>query len=74
MKRRAVSTKPSGSRFRAFRFFGETIGELKKVTWLTRREIVYLTTLVLITAVVAGLILGVLDYGFTRLVDVFLGG
>jgi preprotein translocase subunit SecE len=71
MKRRTVTTKPSRSRFR---FFGETISELKKVTWLTRREIIYLTTLVLITAAVAGLILGVLDYGFSELVEkVFLG-
>ncbi len=71
MKRQTVTAKPSGSRFR---FLGETISELKKVVWLTRREIIYLTTLVLITAAVAGLILGVLDYGFTRLVNVFLGG
>ena len=71
MKRQTVTAKPSGSRFI---FLGETISELKKVVWLTRREIIYLTTLVLITAAVAGLILGVLDYGFTRLVNVFLGG
>ncbi len=71
MRRHTVTAKPSRSRFR---FFGETISELKKVVWLTRREIIYLTTLVLITATVAGLILGVLDYGFTRLVNVFLGG
>ena len=71
MRRQAVTAKPSRSRFR---FFGETISELKKVVWLTRREIIYLTTLVLITAAVAGLVLGVLDYGFSRLVNVFLGG
>ncbi len=71
MRRRTVAAKPRGS---GLRFFGETISELKKVVWLTRRELIYLTTLVLITAAVAGLILGVLDYGFTRLVNVFLGG
>ena len=57
-----------------FRFISETIGELKKVVWLTRREVVYLTLLVLIVAIVAGLVLGAVDYGFTQLVnDVFLG-
>jgi preprotein translocase subunit SecE len=57
------------------RFFGDIIAELKKVVWLTRREIVYLTTLVLIVAITMGLILGVIDYGFTRLVnDIFLAG
>ena len=71
MKRHTATAKPGGSRFR---FIGETISELKKVVWLTRREAIYLTALVLIAAVVAGLILGVLDYGFTRLVDgLFLG-
>ena len=71
MKRHTVTAKPSRSRLR---FFGEIISELKKVTWLTRRELIYLTTLVLITAAVAGVILGVLDYGFSELVEkIFLG-
>jgi preprotein translocase subunit SecE len=58
-----------------FRFFGEIIAELKKVTWLTRREMVYLTFLVLVVTIAVGLILGAFDYGFTRFVDkFFLGG
>ena len=70
MRPHTVATKRSGSRFR---FVGETIGELKKVVWLTRREVIYLTTLVLIVAITAGLVLGAVDYGFTRLVnDLFL--
>jgi preprotein translocase subunit SecE len=63
--------KPGGPRFK---FISETVSELKKVVWLSRREVVYLTILVLIVSGVAGAILGVLDYGFTRLVDkLFLG-
>jgi len=58
-----------------FRFIGEIIAELKKVVWLSRREAAYLTTLVLIVAIIMGLFLGALDYGFTQLVDkIFLGG
>jgi preprotein translocase subunit SecE len=58
-----------------FRFIGEIIAELKKVTWLTRRETVYLTFLVLLVTIAIGLILGAFDYGFTRFVDkFFLGG
>ncbi len=58
-----------------FRFIGDTIAELRKVVWLTRREAAYLTFLVLLVAVTVGLILGAFDYGFTRLVDTFfLGG
>jgi preprotein translocase SecE subunit len=54
-----------------FSFIGDTIAELKKVVWLTRREAAYLTFLVLIVAIIVGLILGAFDYGFTRLVDEF---
>ena len=65
------TAKRSGSRFR---FITETIAELRKVVWLSRREAAYLTFLVLIVAVIVGLILGAIDYGFTNLVDkLFIG-
>ena len=58
-----------------FKFIGETISELKKVVWLTRREAAYLTFLVLIVSAAAGLLLGAFDYGFTSLVNkLFIGG
>jgi len=61
-------------RSRIFRAIGEIVSELKKVVWLTRREVIYLTFLVLVVAITAGLILGAFDYGFARLVDgLFLG-
>ena len=72
MTYRSTTAKRSGSRFRVI---GETLAELKKVVWLTRREVAYLTVLVLIVAIIVGLILGIIDYGFTKLVnEVFLGG
>ena len=56
-------------------FFVDIINEMKKVTWLSRRELMYLTGLVILVTVVMALLLGVLDFGFTRLVnDVFIGG
>lgn len=62
------------NRIRLFNYIGEIINELKKVVWLKPREWAYLTVLVLIVAVVAGIVLGALDYGFTNLIDrVFLG-
>jgi preprotein translocase subunit SecE len=64
------SAKRSGLRFR---FFSETIAELKKVVWLTRREVAYLTALVLITAVSVGAVLGLLDWGFSGLTKLLLG-
>ena len=71
-KRAVATTKKSGGRFS---FITDTIAELKKVTWLTRREVTYLTFLVLVVAITVGIILGVIDWGFSELVDkVILGG
>jgi len=72
MAHRIASSKRSRSRFR---FFGDIIAELKKVVWLSRREAIYLTALVLIVAVTAGIVLGALDFGFAELIErFFLGG
>ena len=55
--------------------FSDIIAEMKKVTWLSRRELIYLTGLVLLVTVVMALLLGVIDFGFTKLVnEVFIGG
>ena len=67
-----TATKRKG--FRLFNYISEIINELKKVVWLSRREVAYLTILVVIVSVAAGLLLGALDYGFAALVErVFLG-
>ena len=67
-----ATTKRSG--FRVFNYVGEIVNELKKVVWLTRREVAYLTVLVLIVSILTGIVLGALDYGFTGLIDkIFLG-
>jgi len=72
MTHQTAITKRVGSRFR---FLRDIIAELKKVVWPSRRETIYLTTLVLIVTVAMGILLGALDYGFTQLVDkLFLGG
>jgi len=63
MMQNAASTTTGKQRFK---FFSEIMSELKKVVWLTRRESVYLTLLVILLAVVIGLILGAFDYGFAR--------
>ena len=67
-----TTAKQSGSRFK---FVGEIITELKKVVWLTRREIIYLTFLVLVVSIAFAIVLGLIDYGFANLVNkAFLGG
>lgn len=72
MTQQAVTTGRSRLRLR-LKLFGEIVSELKKVVWLSRREIVYLTFLVLVISVGAGLLLGAFDLGFARLIDIFVG-
>ncbi len=67
-------TQPTVAKKKGFRlvsYISEIINELKKVVWLNRREVVYLTGLVLLVTVVAGIFLGALDFGFSALVDKF---
>ena len=55
-----------------FKFFRDIFSELKKVVWPTRREATYLTTIVIVTCIVVGLILGLIDYGFAELAKLLL--
>ncbi len=65
----ASALKPS-----RFGFISDTISEMKKVTWLTRREAIYLSGLVLFVAVSVGIILGLIDLGLSSLANQFLLG
>jgi len=66
----AAAAKPAGNRFT--RFFSGIWGELRKVVWLSRREVVYLTLLVLGVSIAIGIILYAVDLGFSTLVEKFL--
>ena len=50
------------------RYFRETSAELRKVTWPTRQEARHLTTVVVIVVVAMAITLGLVDYGFSRLI------
>ncbi|NMC14252.1 MAG: preprotein translocase subunit SecE [Chloroflexi bacterium] len=54
-------------------FFRETIGELKKVNWPTRREAMNLTGVVLLVVAFMTVLLGILDYIFTKVFALILG-
>ena len=70
----AQTTQPAVKKGQRFKFIGGIIAELKKVTWLSRRETLYLTGLVLIVAAVVGLILGGIDSIFSFLVEKLFTG
>jgi preprotein translocase subunit SecE len=54
------------------RFWRETVGELRKVTWPTPPEAWKMTRLVLIVMVSMALVLGVLDYAFSQLIKLLV--
>ena len=54
------------------RWFKETAGELRKVTWPSTEEALALTRIVLIVTIIMSAILGVLDFIFARLVGLLV--
>jgi preprotein translocase subunit SecE len=58
---------------RITRFFRETVGELRKVTWPTRKEAINLTIVVLIVIAVMSAFLGVLDFIYSQFFVLILG-
>lgn len=50
------------------RWWRETVGELRKVTWPTPKEAWRLTKLVLIVMVAMSVLLGIFDYIFSTLI------
>ena len=51
----------------------ETIGELRKVSWPTRREALYLTGVVLVVILVFGFVLWLLDLVYLQFFKLILG-
>ena len=55
------------------RFYRETVGELRKVTWPTRQEATNLTIIVVLVTFGMSAFLGIVDFLFTRLFALILG-
>jgi preprotein translocase SecE subunit len=53
-------------------YISETIAEMKKVTWLNRRDLLYLSGLVLLVTVAVGVVLGGIDFGFSKLIELLI--
>ncbi len=63
----------ANNRMRFSAIFKETIGELRKVTWPTRREAANLTIIVIIVTFAMSALLGILDFIYTRIFSIILG-
>jgi preprotein translocase subunit SecE len=54
------------------RWWRESLGELRKVTWPTPPEAWRLTKIVMVVMAIISVLLGVLDFAFTRLIAFIL--
>ena len=54
------------------KYLKEVKAELNKVTWPKRKEVVKLTLIVLFISGIIAFYVGVLDFGFTKLLEIIL--
>ena len=59
---------------KAIDFVKQSIGELKKSTWLSRQEVIQSTFLVAVVVVLVALYVGVIDWGLTGVLGKVVGG
>ena len=59
---------------KVFDFLKECVAELKKSTWLSRKEVITSTILVAIVVALTSAYVGLVDFGLTELLGLFVGG
>lgn len=67
-----MQRRTNAGRFVNFRFFGEVIGELRRVTWPTMNETFRLTLMVIAVSAAIGVFLGVADLIYGWIFDFIL--
>ena len=55
------------------KWWRETVGELRKVTWPTKEEALKMTKIVTIVVLATAAFLGIVDFIFSRLIGLILG-
>ena len=55
-------------------FLKQCVSELKKSTWLSRKEVVQSTILVAIVVALTSAYVGIIDFGLTRILGLMVGG
>lgn len=62
----------TAKKFSIKRYFKETKAEMKKVSWPARKEVLQHTQVVLISIIIIGLALWLVDLAFAKGLDLFL--
>jgi len=55
-------------------FLKQCLSELKKTTWLSRKEVVQSTILVAIVVALTSAYVGIIDFGLTKILGLMVGG
>ena len=58
---------------KAINFLKQSVGELRKSTWLSRQEVVQSTILVMIVVALVSAYVGVIDFGLTKVLGAVVG-
>jgi preprotein translocase subunit SecE len=64
-----VQKKPN----RLVKWWNETLGELRKVTWPTKEDALRMTKIVLAVVVATAIFLGIVDFIFSELIGAIVG-
>ena len=59
---------------KAISFLKQSVAELKKSTWLTRKEVVQSTILVAIVVALVAAYVSIIDFGLTKVLGLIDGG
>ena len=59
---------------KAINFLKQCVAELKKSTWLSRREVAQSTVLVAIVVALTAAYVSIIDFGLTKLLCLAVGG
>ena len=59
---------------KAISFLKQSVAELKKSTWLTRKEVVQSTILVAIVVALVAAYVSIIDLGLTKVLGLIVGG
>jgi preprotein translocase subunit SecE len=59
---------------KAINFLKQSVGELKKSTWLSKQEVIQSTVLVAIVVALVSAYVGVIDMGLSRVLGLIVGG
>ena len=59
---------------KAIKFLTQCVSELKKSTWLSRREVAQSTVLVAIVVALTAAYVSIIDFGLTKVLGLIVGG